>query len=99
MKRFIVHPRRKLIIRSNPIRGMEDMMCMDRITDDFRHDSEMTAESDVTDIELLEKYRGTGKGRASIPDDGWVSVEVEEETPMKEIFEKGAKLKHDKKFI
>lgn len=101
MKQFIVHPRRKLIIRQNPIKGMTDMMCMDKMTDEYRHDSEMVAESNVSDEELLKKYRGTGKGRASIPDDGWVKAEfdTDEEVSMTEVFEKGAKLKHDKKFI
>lgn len=99
MKEYIVHTRRRLLIRRNIIKNMEDFMCMDKIDKRYRHDSEMLSEEGLTADELLDKYRGTGKGRASIPDENWVKVKVDEDATLERVFAEAQKQKKEKNFV
>lgn len=99
MKEYIVHLRRRLLIRPNNVKGLEDFMCMDKINNRYRHDSEMLSEEGLTMDELLDKYRGTGSGRASIPEDNWVKVQVEEGSTLEQVFDEAQKQKKEKNFV
>jgi len=93
LKEYIIHPRRRLIIRPNTLTGFEGVMCMDKLTKKFKHDSEMVSEDGLTPEEMLDKYRGTGAGRSSIPEDGWMKVYVEDLDNLEGVFEDARKLK------
>lgn len=100
MTAFIIHPRRRLIIRPNPLKGYDDVMCMDKLDKNYKHDSELVSEDGLTSLELLNKHRGTGEGRSSIPNDGWIEVFTEDPENIKGVFEDVKKLnKKDRRTV
>jgi len=98
MKTYIIHPRRKFIIRHAI--GTADFYDLDSLNDDLSMSStpEFGKEGE-SPKEFLERIKGTGKGRGSIPQDGWVEVEIEDDATLHDIFKEGRKLKKQKEFI
>jgi len=98
MENYIIHPRRKFIIRHAI--GEAEYYDLDSLNDDLSMNSttEFGKEGEKPD-DLLERVRGTGAGRGSIPQDGWVRVEVEDDATLHDIFKKGRELKKQKEFI
>lgn len=99
MRKVIVHPKRKFIIRENTVIGFEDTISLDKLNPDLSFKTTFHDESNISKKEMLDKYRGTGKTRASIPDEGWVMVEVEDDKNLKVIFEEAIKQKKQKNFV
>lgn len=99
MRTLLIHLRRNLIIRKG-LGNVAKYWDLDNLNDDLSFDTTIVmGDEGEGREELFGRLRGTGGGRGSIPDDGWVRVEVEDDATLPEIWEKAKEEKENENFV